>query len=48
MTPQKLRKFRANRFLTPKPIRRIGVSEHVAARLEIFKNLMSFSKIRQA
>jgi hypothetical protein len=30
--------------IKPKPIPRIGVSEHAIARLEIFKNLLSLSK----
>jgi hypothetical protein len=40
---EKLRKIRGGSSIKPKPILRIGVGEHVAARREIFKNLMSFS-----
>jgi hypothetical protein len=36
MTSQKLRKFLGDPLLKPKPILRIGVSEHAIARQEIF------------
>jgi hypothetical protein len=46
MTSQKLKKFLGASLLKPKPILRIGVSGRAIARLEIFKNLMSFKIVK--
>jgi hypothetical protein len=38
-----IKKISRGSLLKPKPILRIGISEHADSRLEIFKNIMSFS-----